>query len=218
VIRALWQLLPLWPPKNGKFAGKWLSTALAMGPAMRLASAALLAGLVLLPACGPAHRYASSEPTYLRFDLAPAEYPESVSRWYACFAFEDADYRQLCLSRTPGVHVQQGPGLLCDDESNWPNLCRAFPLFVPDAQAEVDDDNAGGAILEAFGQLFLAILETAADSDDDDDDEDHGSDSSSDDDDDDDRPRRRAAPRRADDAPHSRSSAHQRDGRANQRR
>ena len=94
---------------------------------LRLAASFILLGL--LAGCGPQQRYASSEAAYVRYELVTADHPESVSRWYDCFSLEDAEYRQVCLSRTPGVRVAQGPGMLCDG-IRGPDLCRAFPCLL----------------------------------------------------------------------------------------
>lgn len=185
---------------------------------MLFRQAALTLCVALLSACAPSHRYASSEATYLRFELETAAYPDSTARWYECFALEDAEYRQLCLSRTPGVRVAQGPGLLCSGEPAPTELCRAFPLFVPETNDDgaVDDDNAGAAIADAFGRLLVGILVAAVESDDDDDD-----DSAKEEDDDDEarsvRAPARPTPRLERRAPDERRRAHQRGGRPSQR-
>lgn len=136
---------------------------------MSLRLAASLIFLGLLAGCGPQQRYASSEATYVRFQLEIAQHSGAVSRWYECFALEDAEYRQTCLSRTPGVRVARGPGLLCE-EAAGPDLCRAFPQHAPEEDemsgaSTVDDDNAGGAIAGVFGSLLVGIL-SVFDSDD----------------------------------------------------
>ncbi len=140
---------------------------------MSFRNAPFVLALVALLGCGPGQRLASSSATYQRYELSADAYPESVPGWYQCFEQGDDEYRKLCLARTPGVRVAEGPGLVC--VGNLPfDLCRAFPVYaVPEDEgaSTVDDDNAGAAIANAFGQLLVGIIRAAADSDDDDDDE-----------------------------------------------
>jgi len=59
----------------------------------------------------------------------------------------------------------------CGTETAF-RLCRAFPIEAPPAyeSGTVDDDNAGAAIVDGFGQLLLGIVKAALDADDDSDD------------------------------------------------